>query len=67
MCMSCLPRSFTRPFDIHSPLPPSLPPSLPQIVLVAATTLLEYVPKAVLGSIICTCIMNLFDFHDMWR
>jgi len=46
---------------------PSLPPSLSQIVLVAATTLLEYVPKAVLGSIICTCIMNLFDFHDMWR
>ncbi|GAB5037369.1 sulfate transporter [Nannochloropsis oceanica] len=37
------------------------------IVLVAATTLLEFVPKAVLGAIICTCIMSLFDFHDMWR
>lgn len=37
------------------------------IVLVAATGLLKYVPMAVLGSIICTCIMSLFDFHDMWR
>ncbi|EWM24464.1 sulfate transporter [Nannochloropsis gaditana] len=37
------------------------------MVLVAATSLLEFVPKAVLGAIICTCIMSLFDFHDMWR
>lgn len=38
-----------------------------QMVLVVATSLLEFVPKAVLGAIICTCIMSLFDFHDMWR
>ncbi len=37
------------------------------LILVLATGLVKFVPKAVLGAIICTCIMNLFDFHDMWR
>ena len=52
---------------IYLPFPPFLPPFLPQIVLCAATSLLKYVPMAVLGSVICVAVISLFDFHDMWR
>ncbi|GAB5037368.1 sulfate transporter [Nannochloropsis oceanica] len=37
------------------------------LVLCAATSLLKYVPTAVLGSIICEAVISLFEFHDIWR
>jgi len=37
------------------------------LVLVVATGLLKFVPMAVLAALICTNIMSLFDFHEMWR
>jgi len=52
---------------VYPLFPPCLPSSPPQIVLCAATSLLKYVPMAVLGSVICVAVISLFDFHDMWR
>jgi MFS superfamily sulfate permease-like transporter len=37
------------------------------LVLVAATRLLFYVPQAVLGALICTAVLALLDFKEMWR
>lgn len=36
-------------------------------VLIVATDLLKYVPMAVLGAVMCTSIMSLFEFKEMWK
>jgi hypothetical protein len=56
-----------RQVGVKTPLANVVTAVFMTLILVVATGLLKFVPKAVLGAIICTCIMNLFDFHDMWR